>query len=691
MLFVMMTFVNAQQPAGNQQNPLLQQWNTPFQTPPFDKIKTEHYLPAFEVALKEAKEDIRRIDQLKQQPNFRNTVAALDAAGERLNAISNIFFNLNYCNTNPEMQQLAQKISPMLTEFSNDIYLNDHLFQRVKAVHDNPGTLNDEEKMLLDKTYRAFVRSGANLSAEDKEKFRKISLNLSTLSLQFNENVLASTNNFSKNITDKSELSGIPESALAIAAEKAKNKGMEGWLFDLSTPSYIAVMTYADNRKLREEFYMHYNQRAYNDEFDNQQIIKDILQNRYDMAQLLGYKNYAEYVLEERMAENVQNVYQLENELLEAAYPKMKEEIADLQAFAKANGLKGELKRWDFSYYSEKHKTSLYDINDEMLKPYFKLENVIDGVFKLAENLFELRFVENKKIPVYHPDVKAYEVYQYGDENFMAVLYLDFHPRDSKKGGAWMTTFRDQNKYRGIDVRPHVSLVMNFTPSTAESPSLLTIDEVSTFLHEFGHATHAMLSNVRYQSLSGTSVPRDFVELPSQLLENWVTEKGFLSTFAKHYETGEVIPDALIQKIKNVNNYHAAYACCRQLMYGLLDMMWHTNTPPTSEDIVKLEQSTIAHTEALPKTEGTCISTAFSHIFAGGYAAGYYGYKWAEVLDADAFSLFQERGIFNKDVALLYINNILSKGGTQKPMKLFVNFRGREPKIDALLKRSGLK
>lgn len=689
MAFMITFSMQAQIPDTLKNNPLLMNWDTPYETPPFDLIKDEHYLPAFNYALKVAKEEIRRIEQTKQFPTFRNTIEALDASGSLLNKISGIFFNMNYCNTTPELQKLAREISPMLTEYSNDIYLSAPLFSRVKRVYENPGELTTEQAMLLDKTYKAFINSGANLSPQDKETFREISVELSKLSLLFSENVLASTNDYVKNVLDEKELSGIPQQSLEIAKEKAKSKGLEGWVFDLSYPSYSAVMTYADNRELRKELYLRYNQRAYNDQFDNQETIKSILKYRTQLAQLLGFETYAAYALQDRMAENEQNVYQLEEELLKFSYPVMKKEMEELTQFAQSLGFTEPLQRWDLSYFSEKQKTQLFEVNDEMLKPYFKLENVIDGVFTLASGLFDLTFKPNTDIQVYHPDVKVYEVFRKGE--FMAVLYLDFYPRDSKKGGAWMTSFREQRKNGETDVRPLVSLVMNFTPSTADNPSLLTFDEVRTFLHEFGHATHGMLSEVHYESLSGTSVPRDFVELPSQLLENWAVEKEFLDKFAYHYITKEVIPDELIQKIKNSDNYLAGYASCRQLTFGLLDMMWHTTNPNTIEDVVSMERKAIARTEFLPTVEGTCTSTAFSHIFSGGYAAGYYGYKWAEVLDADAFSLFKENGIFDKKTADAYVENILSKGGSEKPMTLFVQFRGREPKINALLERSGLK
>ena len=674
---------------GIENNPLVKEWKTPFETPPFSEIKNEDYMPAFKYAMEKGRREIYHLKQVKQKPNFKNTIVYLENSGALLARISGVFYNMLYCNATPELQEIAQQLAPLMTEYENDISLDKQLFERIKAVYENPGDLNSEERMLLENTYKSFVRSGANLSDNDKETYRRLTTELSTLTLKFSENVLGATNAYTKIITDKALLAGIPETALAIAHEKAAQKGSDGWLFDLSQPSYLAVLTYADNRDLRKEFYIKYNTRAYKDAFDNQQTIKMILKDRYELARLLGYENYAEYALENRMAEKVSRVYDLEDELLKYSLPAMEKEIAELTDYAHSIGFEGKIERWDFAYYSNKHKSSLYDVNDEMLKPYFKLENVIDGVFGLAENLFGLKFVSNSEIDIYHKDVKVYEVYRQG--KFMAVLYLDFYPRDTKKDGAWMTSFRDQKKTANGEVRPLVSLVMNFTPSTEDKPSLLTFDEVKTFMHEFGHATHAMMSDVTYSSLSGTSVPRDFVELPSQLLENWATEKEFLDKFAFHYETGATIPDTLIEKVRKADNYHAGYASCRQISFGLLDMMWHTTAPDKIKNVLKSERSVFDKLEVMPIVKGTCMSTSFSHIFAGGYAAGYYGYKWAEVLEADIFARFKEKGIFNKTVADSYIKNILSKGGTAKPMELYINFLGREPKTDALLKRSGLK
>jgi peptidyl-dipeptidase Dcp len=677
-------------PTTTESNPLLQEWETPYQTPPFDKIKTEHYLPAIEFAIEEAKKEIYFITQQKSPATFENTIVALDRAGELLNRISGVFYNMIYCMASSDLTDVAQKVNPMMTQHGNDIRLDPALFARVKQVHDNPGALNTEQQQLLEKTYRSFVDNGANLSDSDKEKYREISMKLSTLSLDFGQNVLKYNNSWHKHITDKSKLKGIPEMQLTIAQEKAKAKGLDGYVFDLSTPSYLTIMKYADDSELRKEFYLKSSAKCYGGEFDNTIVMKDIINNRYALAQLLGYKNYAEYALKDRMAENTGNVYELLDNLLEYSLPAAKNEMASLTEFAKKQGFKDEIQRWDFTYYSEKQKNALYDLNDEMLKPYFKLENVIDGVFGLATTLFDLKFVPNKEIQTYHPDVKVYEVYRH--DKFMAVLYMDFHPRDSKKEGAWMTSFREQHIDKGgLDVRPLVSLVMNFTPSTADHPSLLTFDEVTTFLHEFGHALHGMLSEVTYESLAGTSVPRDFVELPSQLMENWAAENDFLKTFAFHYKTGEVIPQALIQKLRDYDNFMAGYTSCRQLSFGYLDMMWYTTDPSTIKDVIKMERAIMDRMEVMPVVPGSCMSTSFNHIFSGGYAAGYYSYKWSEVLDADAFSLFQEKGIFNKKVADSLVDNILSEGASDKPMRLYVNFRSRRPDSDALLKRSGLK
>ena len=685
MTMIMTSVSNAQQ-----ENPLLGDWNTPYQTPPFDKIKTEHYLPAFEKAMSAGKKELYDISQQKSVPTFENTIVALDRSGALLNRISNIFFNMLSCSTSPELQELSLKISPMLTQYSNDIYLDPALFARVKSVYDNPGKLTTEQQQLLKKTYDGFVKSGANLSDTDKEKFREVSMKLSTLTLQFGQNALKYNNSWFKHITDINELKGIPEMELSIAQAKAKSKNLEGWVFDLSQPSTSAIFKYADNRELRKEVYLKSSAKSYLGEFDNTGVIKDILTYRHQLANVLGYKTFADYALQDKMAENPANVYKLLDELLVHSMPAAKKEMADLKAFAKQTGFAEEIERWDFTYYSEKQKNALYNLNDEMLKPYFKLEKAIEGVFELVNKLYDLKFVRNTKIPVYHEDVTVYEVYRNG--RFISVLYLDFHPRASKRDGAWMTSFREQHiDAQGNDVRPLVSLVMNFTPSTPEQPSLLSFYELVTFMHEFGHALHGMLSQTNYEGVSGTNVKRDFVELPSQLLENWATEQEFLNTFAYHYQTGEVIPKELVKKLDDYNNFLAGYASCRQLSLGYLDMMWHTTNPAEIGDVLKMERTVFDRFELMPVVPGACMSTAFGHIFSGGYSAGYYGYKWAEVLDADAFSLFKEKGIFNKEVANSFYENVLSKGGSDEPMNLYIKFRGREPKIDALLIRSGLK
>ncbi len=671
-------------------NPLLLEWGTPYQTPPFDKIKPEHYIPAYEYAIKAAKEEIYRITHVKMKASFNNTIAALDRSGSLLNRINGVFFNMLYCNSTPELQEIAQKISPMLTEYSNDITLDPILFNRIKDVYANPGKLNPEQQMLLENTYRAFLNSGATLSEENKKIFRELTMELSQLSLSYNQNVLNATNSWYKNVTSKKDLKGIPAADLAIAKEKAKEKKLKGWVFDLSYPSFLAVMKYADNRELRKEMYIHNGSRAFEGEYDNSKNIKEILMKRDKIAKLLGYQNYAEYALQDRMAENPKKVYTLLDQLLQYSMPVAKKEIESLNQFASESGFKGSIERWDFTYYSEKQKSKLFNLNDEMLKPYFKLENVIDGVFALATDLYDLKFIPTNKIPKYHPDVKVYEVYR--DQQIQAILYLDFHPRASKKDGAWMTNFREQyiNDY-GEKIIPLVSLVMNFTPSTPKEPSLLTFYEVTTFLHEFGHALHGMASNVTYQSLSGTNVKRDFVELPSQINENWASEFEFLKKFAFHYKTGEVIPMELISKLREFDNFQAGYTSCRQLSFGYLDMMWHTINPDEIENVLEIERKELDKTELMPVVPNTCMSTSFSHIFSGGYSAGYYSYKWAEVLDADAFGLFREKGVMNKEVARSFYDNILSKGGSEKPMDLYIKFRGREPEIKALLERSGLK
>ncbi len=687
LVLIQLGMVNAQN------NPLLGKFNTPHEAAPFDQIKNEHYMPAFEEGIRQGEAEIEAIKNNPEAPTFENTIAALDRAGEFLNRTSGIFFNLLSAETNDEMQDIAQQVSPKLTKFSNDISLDPVLFERVKKVYEQKDKLglNTEQTTLLDNTYIGFVRRGANLSAADKDKFREISTELSKLTLTFGENVLKETNAYEKLISDKSELAGLPESALEAAAGKAKAKDKEGWLFDISMPSYLAIMKYADNRDLRKELYMAYGSKSFKgNEFDNQDNVKRIVELRLEMANLLGYKNYADYVLERRMAMNPAGVYGLLDDLYQASYDVALKEKQEIQEYAETLGFDGEIMPWDWSYYSEKLKVKKFDLNDEMLKPYFELSHVVDGVFGLATDLYGITFKPNKAIPVYNEEVTAYEVFD-ADGKFLSVFYTDFHPRPGKGGGAWMNDFKGQWKVDGKDSRPNVTIVMNFTRPTETKPALLTFDEVETFMHEFGHALHGMLANSTYPSLSGTNVYRDFVELPSQIMENWGTEKEFLDRFAKHYETGETIPAELVQKIVDSQNYLAGYLSVRQLSFGYLDMAWHTLEAPYSGDVKDFEEKAWKKAQVFPRIDEVCMSTQFTHLFAGGYAAGYYGYKWAEVLDADAFSVFKEKGLFNKEVAASFRKNILEKGGTEHPMVLYKRFRGQEPTVDALLERSGFK
>jgi len=672
-------------------NPLIKEWDTPHQTPPFDEIKTEHFMPAFEFAVEMAEKEIEMIaNSGAKTPTFETVIIPLESAGQLLSRVAGVFYNLISSHTSPELQTLAKEVSPLMTEYSNKIYLNPNLFEKVLKIYENKNEIKNEENlMLLDKLYQSFIRSGAKLDEAQKEKYRELTMKMSKLSLEFSDNVLNYTNEFSKLIADEAQLKGLPKGELEIAKSKAKNKNLEGYLFDLSQPSYLAIMKFADDRELRKEFFMAYNTRAFKGKYDNSGLIKEILSTRQEIAKLLGYKNFTFYALENRMAENPDNVYQLLNNLAKVSIPAGKKEVEEIQEFAKTLGFNEPIQRWDFTYYSEKLKDNKYSLNDELLKPYFKLENVIKGVFQLTETLFNLTYRQSNTIQVYHPEVTAYEVYR--GRKFMGVLYLDFHPRESKRAGAWMNSYREQHKTSEGDIRPIVTLNMNFTPSTETNPSLLTFSEVGTFLHEFGHALHGLLSDVTYESLSGTSVARDFVELPSQIMENWATEPEFLKMFAYHYQTRELIPQDLIKKLKDAENFLAGYSFCRQLMFGFTDMMWHTMDPNKVDDIAKLENEAVKKVDLLPEAPGTCFSTSFSHIFSGGYAVGYYSYKWAEVLEADAFSLFKEKGVFNKEVADSFVENVLSKGGSKKPMDLFVNFRGREPRIDALMIKNGFQ
>ncbi|PQB08328.1 peptidase M3 [Polaribacter filamentus] len=670
-------------------NPLLQDFNTA----PFSKISNSDYKPAIKKAIEITKSEIDEIVNNTDTPTFKNTTVALDFTGEKLNKITSIFFNLNAAETNDEIQKIAQEISPWLSELSNDITLNTALFKKVKAVFDSKETLplSPEQQMLLEKQYKGFARNGANLKEADKTALRKIDAQLSKLSLKFGENVLAETQAFEMHITDEKDLAGLPESEKESAREVAKSKEKEGWIFTLDHPSYIPFLTYADNRELRKKLAIAAGKKGFQDnEFNNEKVVLDIVNLRNERANLLGYKTHAHFVLEERMAETPETVIEFSNNLLEKAKPAAIKEFTNLESYAKKLDNIDQLQKWDGAYYSEKLKKELFDLDQEILKPYFKLENVINGALEISKRLYDLHFEEIFNIDKYHQDVKTYNVTD-SNNNFIAVFYADFHPRKGKRNGAWMTSYKPQQIKNGVNERPHVSIVCNFTKPTATKPSLLTFNEVTTLFHELGHALHGMLANTTYNSLSGTSVSWDFVELPSQILENWCYEKEALELFAKHYETGEVIPMKYVEKIKESASFHEGMQTLRQLSFGLLDMKWHGSESPEKISSVKeFENNAFADTTLYPEVAENCISTSFSHIFQGGYSAGYYSYKWAEVLDADAFEYFLEKGIFNKEVATKFKENVLSKGGTEKPMDLYIRFRGKEPKPDALLKRAGL-
>lgn len=672
-------------------NPLLQKFNTKYTTAPFSKIKNEHFEPAFKEAIKMAKVEIDTIVNNPNVPTFENTIEALEFSGETLDRLSSIFFNLNSAETNEEIQRIAQEVSPLLSEFSNDIRLNKDLFKRVQMIYDikDEMSLTPEQNMLLTKKYRSFVRNGANLNDDDKTKLREIDKKLAKLSLQFGENVLAETNAFELHIINENDLKGLPEGAKEAARSLAKEKGRDGWVITLDYPSYIPFMTYVKDRHLREKLSKAFGAKAFqNNKYDNQQIVLEIANLRHQRANLLGYKTHAHFVLEERMAETPEKVKAFLNDLLEKATPAADREFAQLKAIAKKDGV-AQLEKWDGAYYSEKLKKELFDLDQEALKPYFKLENVINGVFTVAKKLFNLNFTEVSDIDKYHPEVKTYEVTD-TNNNFIAVFYADFFPRKGKRNGAWMTSYKDQWKKSDENSRPHVSIVCNFTRPTETKPSLLTFDEVTTLFHEFGHALHGMLANTTYPSLSGTSVYWDFVELPSQLMENWCYEKDALDLFAKHYETNEPIPMEMVEKIKESANFLEGMQTLRQVSFGLLDMGWHGADPSGIKDVKAFELEAFANTQQYPDVAENCMSTSFSHIFQGGYSSGYYSYKWAEVLDADAFEYFKENGIFNKETSDKFKEHILSKGGTEKPMELYKRFRGKEPNNKALLKRAGL-
>ncbi len=677
-------------------NPLLQ----PFNTAPFSKIKNEHFLPAISQLIAEAKAEIEAIAANPEAPTFRNTVEALEFSGQQLDRATSIFFNLNSAETNAEIQKLAQEISPMLTEFSNDILLNEALFERIKSVYDQKDSLSlsEEQQMLLDKKYKSFSRNGANLSEEKKTELRKIDAELSKLKLTFGENVLAETNKFELHLTDENDLSGLPEGAIEAAEQTATEKGKTGWVFTLDYPSYVPFMTYADKRELRKKMALAFGAKGFhNDELDNQQNVLAIANLRHKRANLLGFKSHAHFVLEERMAKTPEKVKSFLNELLQKAKPAAQREFDQLSAFAnKQDGL-DHLEKWDGAYYSEKLKQQLFNLDDEKLKPYFELKQVIKGAFTVAEKLYGLHFEEVHHIDKYHPDVKTYEVKD-DDQALVAIFYADFHPRPGKRNGAWMTSYKPQQIRNGKNDRPHISIVCNFTKpvlggakgSKAGKPSLLTFNEVTTLFHEFGHALHGMLANTHYPSLSGTSVYWDFVELPSQILENWCYEKETLDLFATHYQTGEPIPMEYIEKIKESATFLEGMATLRQLSFGMLDMAWHGSDPSGITDVKAFELAAFGDTQLYPDIPENCMSTSFAHIFQGGYSSGYYSYKWAEVLDADAFELFKQEGIFNKKVADRFKGFVLSQGGTMDPMELYIKFRGQKPKPEALLRRAGL-
>ena len=690
-------------------NPFFEPYNTPHDTAPFDRIRMEDFEEAMLEGIRRDDEQIERIINNPAKPTFDNTIISVDDEKDKegyydlLGRVSTIFFNLLSAETNDEMDALAQKMSPILTKHANDIRLNERLFERVKYVHQHHRKLTAEEKMLLDNCYDGFVRSGALLDAAGKERLRQLTEEASMLGLQFSQNLLKENKAFTLHITDEAQLDGLPDTAREAAALAAKEQQKEGWVFTLDFPSYSPFMTYSTQRELRRQLYMAKNTECIHDNTENNlEICKRLINLRRELAQLLGHKTYADYVLKHRMAGNVRNVYKLLNNLIDAYKPTAIKEVEAIEKMArKLEGNNFKLEPWDFSFYSHKLQLQKYNLDAEMLRPYFELSKVIDGVFGLANRLYGITFKENKNIPVYHPDVKAYEVFD-EDGSFLAVFYADFHPRKGKQGGAWMTEYQgqwkeriDQKKPFGDDnmrnVRPHVSVVMNLTKPTEEKPALLTLGEVETFLHEFGHSLHGMFANTRFESLSGTNVWWDFVELPSQFMENFSIEKEFLRTFAFHYQTGEPLPDELIDRIVKSRNFNVAYACMRQVSFGLLDMAYYTQKDEFTADIIQFEKKAWEKAMVLPQLPDTCMTVQFSHIMAGGYAAGYYSYKWAEVLDADAFSVFKKHGIFDKKTASSFRENILSKGGTENPMTLYKRFKGGEPTIDALLKRNGIK
>ena len=680
--------------ACKMENPLLTESNLPFGAPQFDKIKNEHYIPAFEAAIKEAKEEVDAIVSNPEEPTFENTIEALEYSGATLERVSAIFYNLLEANTDDRMQEIAEEISPMLTDYSTYVSLNVPLFEKVKAVYQKKDelSLDTAQKRLLEQHYKSFVRGGANLSDEDKATYTELSKELALANLQFGKNVLAATNAYSLNVKDSTALEGLPEYMFALGKSTSQEKGLEGWTYTLDYPSYGPFMKYCRNRDLREQMWMAYNTRAVGGEFDNQEVVKKIVDLRIKIANLLGYETYADFALEDRMASDAKTVNDFIAGLLNPSLPFAKADVEAVREYAVKCGFDSsqQMMPWDFSYWSERYQEAEYSLNAEELKPYFQLENCIDAVFSLANRLYGLTFEPLDNVPVYHEDVKVYEVKD-EDGSHLALFYADFFPRPSKRGGAWMTEFRGQSIRNGVEQRPFISIVTNFTKPTADAPSLITHDEFTTFLHEFGHALHGIMAKGNYPSMTGTSVARDFVELPSQIMENWGYEKEYLRTFAKDYRTGEPIPEELIDRIIEAKNYLAGYSQVRQLHFGYLDMAWHDRTEVPQESTLDFEHSTLAPYAVLPTVGQAAISPSFSHIFNGGYSAGYYSYKWAEVLEADAFSLFKEKGIFNKEVSTSFRKNILERGDFDDPAVLFRNFRGHDPQPSALMKKLGLE
>lgn len=673
-------------------NPLLNASGLPYGAPNFDDIRTEHYLPAFTERIAQARAEIDRIASCPDMPTFENTIEALEYAEDGLNEVADIFYNLLEADSDDSMQEVAETLSPMMTELSSYISLNEALFARVKSVYERRGTLGlprDGERLLED-TYKSFVRSGANLPPEDRQTYRQISEELSLATLQFGKNVLDATNAYTLHITDPAQLAGLPDFVREAAAEAARGRNLEGWIFDLTAPSFRSFMKYSESRELRREIYLAYNTRAVGGPHDNLPTVSRIVSLRTRMARLLGYASYAEYALEERMARSPQAVDSFLSGLLEPSLPAATRELEEVTSYAAAHGFTGDrLEPWDFSYWSEKYREAAYDVNDGQLKPYFRLDNCVEAVFDLARRLYGLHFEERSDIPVYHPDVKVYDV---TDETgaHKALFYADFFPRPSKRGGAWMTEFRGQSIRDGVERRPFVSIVTNFTKPTPDTPSLITHDELTTLLHEFGHSLHGILAQGRYGSQTGTNVARDFVELPSQIMENWAFEPEYLDTFARHYRTGETMPHELVDRLVKARNFLAGYYQVRQLQFGILDMAWHSTQSETGDDVIAFEKAALAPSNVLPSVPECCISTSFGHIFSGGYAAGYYSYKWAEVLEADAFSFFKEKGIFSREAADAFRDQILTRGSTEDEAVLYRNFRGHDPKPEALLEKLGI-